>query len=248
MDSLKQFEKYKLDKKLEKEMAKRIKAKEDYYEALKQKKLELISQSYERKKEKKINKLKKNILFKYKNEIKKLQGKELKQKLPDLTKIKNEAFKEFQEWTKLIKCQLSKWKVIIYLQDKLCWVELSWLVNAGHIYPKQKYPHMAFDLRNVYPISSGTNYSQWDTIGEWIVNLPDRDQRYLKQLAEDKWKKNQLRKHDYYQAIVQKYKPLNLELRRKLWLSLKWTLSGTGWATQSWWSLEKFSTQGSEKQ
>ena len=68
---------------------------------------------------------------------------------------------------------------------------------------------MAFEINNIWPISSWGNKMQGDQIAQWKENLHPSIQDELWEMSQNKEAKNQLRDHKFYQEIIDKYKTLN---------------------------------------
>ncbi|HCB51686.1 TPA: hypothetical protein DEP21_03885 [Patescibacteria group bacterium] len=108
---------------------------------------------------------------------------------------------------------------MILIVDKMIEVELTRKVNAGHCYPQRNYPQLAFDIRNVRPISNWENKKQADTIGNWVVNIPKETQKYLKKKSEDKEnkeEKNKLRDVNYFIDMYNLYHEKNKKEKERL--------------------------------
>lgn len=52
--------------------------------------------------------------------------------------------------------------------------------DGGHLYPKSSFKGLAFDPRNIRPISKGKNQVQWTSIGDWHeeVRLQLKEEAY----------------------------------------------------------------------
>lgn len=89
---------------------------------------------------------------------------------------------------------------------------------GGHIYPKGNFPHLAFNLDNIRPISSYGNKKQLDSIADWIdkVPLPDFVKDTLKEQSTNQLAKNQIRDTQFYTEVYEKYRKLNEEEKLRL--------------------------------
>jgi len=136
----------------------------------------------------------------------KVYKKEVKLVVPKAT-WKSKAFKEVCKFAKLCRAD-SKWMVTQVDTGKL--VHRSECVG-GHIYPKGNFPHMAFLVNNIRPISMRWNKKQLDNIANWIDNTPlaEEDKESLKAFSKNEFAKNKLRDSQYYQEMFELYKSKN---------------------------------------
>lgn len=141
---------------------------------------------------------------------------------PNLAKIKNKALKEVQLYAKLKRTQRDDdGSLVIFLVDQKTWVPFSGGVHAGHCYPQKNFPHLAFDLYNIWPISQEMNSLQADRVGEWKSNLPVEHQSYLQSKSVDSFAKNCLRNHMYYHSQYEMYSLLNEQEYARLKIAKK---------------------------
>lgn len=143
-------------------------------------------------------------------------------KIPEdktIWKVKSKALKEIQKYAKLSRAYIFWWVIMIFLYDKQISVVLDKKVNWWHVFSQRNYPQLAFDIRNIRPISSWGNRKQLDTTAERIVNIPDKDQEYLKQKSIKKLDKNTIRDRKFYIEIIEKYKKLNEIEEKRLLIS-----------------------------
>jgi len=214
--SIQLFEKYKREEKQDKEIAKRKRIYEKQLEKrkasmssiIKRKTMDyqarLILQS-----EKKLVREIKKKQSKLDNDMRAILWKKEVKKKVKITPVKQKAYKLACLYAKLFRT-LSDWTVILY--DTLHTVprkQSQW----WHFYPKWSYPHIALHKDNIYPISPQGNRKQWDNIWyEWenSVKYAIGEERYsnLKELAENKWERNKIRDHKYYQDYIDNTIPL----------------------------------------
>lgn len=148
-----------------------------------------------------------------------LGKKPLKQKMPSITKIRNKAHSAVQKYAKLSKMDADGYVITVDTKERLKRNDPK--VQAGHHRPKQKYPHMAFDIDNIYPITAWNNKRQGDMIGyerkdNLIALIGQAKYDMLESKANNKSLKNQVRQHQYYQTMYETYNNLNLQLLAKL--------------------------------
>jgi hypothetical protein len=223
MDSLQKYEKYKNDKKLAKIIAKTEKDIEKHRLSLSEKAMQRIQSAKDRAKSIQDKKLSKYVRKKDRWLNQKIRSelgrKPLKQKMPDLGKIKNKAHSAVQKYAKLSKADKDGYVLTVDTKERLKRNDPK--VQAGHHRPKQKYPHMAFDIDNIYPITAWNNKRQGDMIGyerkDNLIALIGQDlYDRLESKANNKSLKNQVRQHQYYQTMYETYNNLNLQLLEKL--------------------------------
>jgi len=213
-------EKQKIEKaadKLSKKMQKRSISIKKQYEELRAKQIAKINFKYDKKLGKRLNKLVSEYDKKRIREKKKILGKEAKAVMPTKKKMKDKALEEIQRYAKLSRAGITSDWVFINIWDKStpAIVELTKHVNWWHVYGQKNFPHMAFEIDNIRPISWFSNKMQGDQIAQWKVNLPMDIQNRLEILAADKESKNQIRDHKFFQDIIDKYKALNeIEYKR----------------------------------
>ena len=223
MDSLSKYNKYKEDKRLKKLIEKSEKDIEKRRTSLEQKRIERIQSAKDRATTIAQKKLSKYVRKKdrWLNEKirKELGRKPLKQKMPSVDKIRNKAHSAVQKYAKLSKMD-AEWYVI--LMDTGERVKRNDpVVNAGHLYGKKNYQHLAFDLDNIRPIKKRTNKKQGDMYWyEWADNVerhiwPER-WHILTMNAKSKVWKFVVLDHAYYQKQYEYYNWLCLEILHKL--------------------------------
>lgn len=223
MDSLSKYNKYKEDKRLAKLIAKSEKDIEKHRTSLEQKRLERIQSAKDRATtitEKKLLKyVRKKDRWLNEKIRKSLGRKPLKQKMPSVAKIKNKAHSAVQKYAKLSKMDAEGYVTLMDTGERVKRNDPK--VNAGHLYGKKNYPHLAFCLDNIRPISRRTNKKQGDMYWyEWEKAVEAKIwseawlDLYMK--AENKQKKALVRDHNYYQGMYETYNAWNLEILHKL--------------------------------
>lgn len=223
MDSLSKYNKYKEDKRLAKLINKTHSDIEKRRTSLEQKRLERIQSAKDRATTIAQKKLSKYVRKKdrWLNEKirKELGRKPLKQKMPSVEKIKNKAHSAVQKYAKLSKMDAEWYVTLMDTGERV--KRNDPVVNAGHLYWKKNYPHLAFDLDNIRPIKKRTNKKQGDMYWyEWADNVENHiwPERWLAlyMKAENKQSKNLIRDHAYYQKQYEYYNGLCLEILHKL--------------------------------
>lgn len=223
MNSLEKYNKYKEDKRLAKLINKTHSDIEKHRTSLEQKRLERIQSAKDRATTIAQKKLSKYVRKKdrWLNEKirKELGRKPLKQKMPSVDKIKNKAHSAVQKYAKLSKMDAEWYVTLMDTGERVKRNDPK--VNAGHLYGKKNYPHIAFDLDNIRPISRWTNKKQGDMYWyEWADNVERHiwPERWLDltMKAENKQKKALVRDHNYYQGMYETYNAWNLEILHKL--------------------------------
>jgi len=223
MDSLSKYNKYKEDKRLAKLIAKSEKDIEKHRISLEQKRLERIQSAKDRATtitEKKLLKyVRKKDRWLNEKIRKELGRKPLKQKMPSVAKIKNKAHSAVQKYAKLSKMDKDGYVTLMDTGERVKRNDPK--VNAGHLYGKKNYPHLAFCLDNIRPISRWTNKKQWDMYWyEWADNVEAKigaEKFYIMQkIADDKIHKFIIYDHAYYQKQYEYYNGLCLEILHKL--------------------------------
>jgi len=223
MDSLSKFYKYKNDKKIAKEIAKKEKQLESRKLSFQKRQQELI-ENYKVGLSAKFERKLRSIELRKQRELgsfirKSLGRKPLKQKMPSMDKIKNKAHSAVQKYAKLSRADKDGYIITVDTMERLKRNDKS--VQAGHHRPKKNYPHMAFVVDNIYPIKKWTNKRQADMIGyerkDNLMALIGADvYQLLENRANDKVLKNTLRDHNYYQQMYDKYNTLCLDILHKL--------------------------------
>jgi len=86
------------------------------------------------------------------------------------------------------------------------------------MYPQHNYPHLAFLLDNIRPISANCNRQQLDTVANWIDKTPltTEEKAQLAEKAHDNGLKGELRNSQYYQGMYEKFKALNTIEKKRL--------------------------------
>ena len=223
MDSLSKFYKYKNDKKIAKEIAKKERQLESRKLSFQKRQQELI-ENYKVGLSAKFERKLRSIELRKQRELvsfirKSLGRKPLKQKMPSVAKIKNKAHSAVQKYAKLSKMDAEGYVTLMDTGERVKRNDPK--VNAGHLYGKKNYPHLAFCLDNIRPISRRTNKKQGDMYWyEWEKAVEAKIwseawlDLYMK--AENKQKKALVRDHNYYQGMYETYNAWNLEILHKL--------------------------------
>ena len=164
MDSLSKFYKYKNDKKIAKEIAKKERQLESRKLSFQKRQQELI-ENYKVGLSAKFERKLRSIELRKQRELvsfirKSLGRKPLKQKMPSVAKIKNKAHSAVQKYAKLSKMDAEGYVTLMDTGERVKRNDPK--VNAGHLYGKKNYPHLAFCLDNIRPISRRTNKKQGD--------------------------------------------------------------------------------------
>lgn len=188
------------------------------YDKLKEIQIANINIRYDKKLEKRLSKIAREYDNRKSEKRFKVYWKVIKTKLPTLSKMKNKALSEIQLYAKLIRAWTEMWLPTVYLVDKKAATHISQSVNWWHVYGQRNYPHMAFEIDNIRPISWFSNKMQGDQIAQWKVNLPEDIQDKLQAMSDNKSAKNELRNHTFYQNIIDKYKKLNEIEQKRLWI------------------------------
>ena len=129
------------------------------------------------------------------------------EKKENIKKIKQKAFEEVQRYAKL--SRLLEWWMLLQVDT---WKILPWKKSQWwHIYWKKNFPHMAFKLLNIRPISQRCNKIQGDTIATRIEKtwMTKKQIKRLKDMSEDKEAKNKILDWDYYRMQHSRFKELN---------------------------------------
>ena len=77
-----------------------------------------------------------------------------------MDKVRNKAYKYFQMYIRLLRADNDGYLTLACSGKRV----LRTKCNAGHIYSKHYYPHIAFNIENCYPISAMTNKIQGASI------------------------------------------------------------------------------------
>jgi len=174
------------------------------YEALRDLKVQEITNLYEKKLEKQLKKTIRKYEDKRIKEKKLILWQKPKARKEKIWKVKLLAYKLYQYVRKL---SLADKKWFVTLADTGKRVHRSECV-AGHIYSKSWNGHMAFLDMNVRPITSNTNRIQWTS--PWIFRaknvLSEIDLVILEEMTKNKKKKNEIRDTNYYNKMIDKYK------------------------------------------
>lgn len=207
-------EKYKSEKKLDKERQKA----EERIAKMKERKQKQLEKQIEKQKEKMQRKIK--ILEnkeRTKSEKKarailwKKQTKKTSNVSDSLTKNKKEAYKWFQLYIRLLR---SDEKGYLKLADNGRRVFYT-NCDAGHIYSKHNFPHIAFEEINCYPISKWTNKLQGDSIWSRQRNIKTpKEIEELELLSMKKYDRTKFDKY-YYKKQAIKYKQFCKNIREE---------------------------------
>ena len=166
--------------------------------------------------QRRINKVTKEIKEKQTDAIREIRGQEKKERIPD--NIKTKAINEFQKRSKLVRADSEG---TVLLADKL--LRVHWKESvAWHYFPKQNFPHMIFDIDNLWPITSWTNYNQLDAEGtiwkrQLIIVIWQERFDSLEQKANAKEGKGVIMGDREYQRIYDHYKAENAVHKKRLW-------------------------------
>jgi hypothetical protein len=190
----------------------RIQQEDARYESFFQANLEKLRKRWDRKKQIRINKIKTQYQNKTTDKVKKTRGQEVKKRIP--ITIKQLALREVCLYSKLARSDRNGY----VLQVDTGMVVKRSECQGGHAWPQHNFPHMAFLLDNIRPISPNGNRQQLDTIANWIdkTPLPIERKNLLAQNAVDKELKNQLRDNKYYQGMYDMFKALNKIEKKRL--------------------------------
>ena len=221
---LKAKNKYKTQKakdKLELKLSKKKESVKRQYDKLRTTAIAKVSESYDKKlvkrlRHEEIQYEKRRII-----EKKKIMGKKTSKDIRTPAKRKQKALKEIQKYSKLSRAVYSTEWPKVFLTDKLVWVKLTSTVNGWHVYSQKNYPQLAFDERNIRPISSQENRRQGDTTAERKVNIPREDREYIEERSKDKSMKRKTYTHNDYVTIYEKYKAKNLAECSRLGIEYK---------------------------
>ena len=139
--------------------------------------------------------------------------------MPSVAKIKNKAHSAVQKYAKLSKMDADGYVTLMDTGERVKRNDPK--VNAGHLYGKKNYPHLAFCLDNIRPISRWTNKKQGDMYWyEWADNVEAKigaEKFYIMQkIADDKIHKFIIYDHAYYQKQYEYYNWLCLDILHKL--------------------------------
>ena len=181
--------------------------------------INLRKEKLEFKKSKEIERFEKRRKKAMETELHNLTHKRQRKQPKDQTvsKVKAKALTEIQKYTKLSRAVLTDNWIVIQVMDKMEQVPLDSKVNGWHVYSQRNYPNLAFDIKNIRPITSWWNRKQLDTTGERIVNLPIKIQKYLIKRSNEP-KKKQIRNRAFYEWIIEQYKALNRVEEIRLWI------------------------------
>lgn len=137
-------------------------------------------------------------------------------------KRKAKALAEAQLYSKLSRAFFIGKELVIRLADKQTVVNLLDKegnirsdIQGWHCYPQKNYSQLAFDIKNIRPITKWTNWRQADTIGERKKNLPLETQIYLEEKSQEP---KPLRDGIWYREQYEKYKTLNDNILSAYWL------------------------------
>lgn len=223
MQSLEKFYKYKSDKKIAKEIAKKEKQIENRKLSFQKRHQELV-ENYKVGLSAKFERKLRSIEIKKQRELanlirKSLNKKPLKPKPEKVDKIKNMAYTEIQKYAKLIVADKDGYIITVDTNERLKRNDKS--VQAWHWRPKHNYPQLAFELDNIHPIKKWTNKRQADMLGyEWeqkfIAKIWFARYQELASIADNKELKWQVRDRQYYVELYEKYRDLNIQLLVKL--------------------------------
>jgi len=203
---------------LEKKLQKRLESEKLKYDKLKEQSASKIFKRYDKKLERRLSKITNEYNRKRIDTKKKILGKEVKKKLPSISKMKSKALASIQKYAKLSRSVYSKKWPMVFILDKQMRVLLDKNVNWWHVYPQSNFRNMMFVENNIWPISNWWNKVQADNIAEWRFNLPKWIQKWLEKLSNEKWEKWKLMGHNDYQKIIDKYDSLNNIEMQRLWM------------------------------
>ena len=218
------FEKYKEDKRIQKEIEKRkktiekarLRQQEKIRLAIEKAKNNIITRNerqlarFEKKQRTQAEKKARELLGK------KQTKKTLKRSSDSVKYRREKAYKQFQLYARLAR-SLSNW--IIHTWP--CQFAHYKITQWWHIYSKHNFPHIAFYLPNCRPISSRENKRQGDSIADRQDSVLDKqEQQALADMAYDitNEHKEKYRTKEYYKEQYEKYKQLNKKELERLWL------------------------------
>ena len=210
MDSIETNKKWILQKKIEKIEKDKQKKIEKHKVVLEQKKalaLEKLQSDISLSYQKKLAKFQKQQQKQAKDKIKVLKWKTVVKKDHSLARYKKMAEAEFQKYARLLRADLDGYVTCMDTGERRLWNKK---VDGWHYYAKSTYPQLAFNIMNVYPITKYWNKKQGQST--WIDRVIQPDAlilSWLKDIAENKLLKNQLRDKEYYKNIYLEYKEIN---------------------------------------
>lgn len=231
-ETLKHNKKYKDQQKIEKQtkknaemLHKRLVSERLKYDKLKEAQYAKIDFKYDKKLQWRLNKINKQYDRRRIDNKKKILGKEIKPKKISEKKMKDKALAEIQLYAKLSRAFIDEFgNIMIYVMDKCKFIflvidgKIDRYINWGHVRWQKNYPHMAFEIDNIWAITSFSNKQQGDQIAQWKDNLPIDIQTKLSCMSIDDSAKNKLRDHMFYQNVIDKYKALNANEKQRLWI------------------------------
>lgn len=223
IETLQAYKRYKDDKKVQNLLAKKqaeLKKRQLSLEAKKQEAIEKAKEAISIRYEKQLAKIAKSKQRELNKQIRKVVNlKPNKPKKKSDAKMKQNAYQEFQKYSKLSRMDKDGYVILVDTGERVYWRDCDW----WHYRPKHNYPQLAFELDNVRPISKWTNKMQGDNVGiRWYDGMYDMvwAERYqeLSSIADDKREKNRCVKRDrnFYNDIYQDYKQRNTALLAKL--------------------------------
>lgn len=222
---MKTLEQIKIEKeasKLEQKLIARKEQLKRYYVALADKRKAQIDNYYNKKLDKMTKKISSQYNRKRIDKKKLILWKPIKPKAEKIGKWKSKALAEAQLYSKLSRAFFIGKELVIRLADKQIVVNLLDKegnirsdIQGWHCYPQKNYSQLAFDIKNIRPISMWTNRRQADTIGEWKRNLPLEIQIYLEEKSQEP---KPLRDGIWYREQYEKYKTLNDNILQAYWL------------------------------
>ena len=219
MFSIDKRNKYKEDKKIQKEFEK------------KKKQLEKIKQTQERNFLKKIEAFKEKEAFKINRRINKIEKKKQREfdvfvraekELKPLKVKENKKYRakkakdEICKYSKLLRTDLNWYVRLMDTGQYVYWNK----AHGGHLYWVKNNPQMQYDIDNIRPISAMGNKAQLDQVGNRKnvvadeIGLDGACKLYDKSADKGLKETAKSRKEEIHKAIYEKYKKLNEKLLR----------------------------------
>lgn len=221
----KEIEKQKIQKqqlKLEKQLLKRIETTKKLYQKNFENKLNKIKEQNEKKLQRRLNQINKQYNQRKINKKKEIKWQKIVKKSVKEKSWKKKAFEAIQYLSKIARAD---WDWLVLQRDTMKvvhWAECQW----WHIFPKKNYPHMAFLLDNIWPISQWWNYKQLDNIWyeRWFNTwIGMKRLAELEEMSKDKLAKNRIiTEFDYMWYYQKAVDMINIEEKR-LWIKSKYT-------------------------
>jgi len=207
MLALEKRNKYKADKKIQKEIEKKQKQIEKHRLSIQRKNklaLEKKKEELSIKAEKKLSSITKKKQRELDTFIRAQKWlKPLKAKPSKISKIKAEAFALVQKYARMLRADEDGMVTLLDTGERVHWTKAYW----WHLRPKFNYPQLAFEIDNIRPISGGGNWRQLDHYGEERADKVEREIgslsfERLRKLSKNQYCKNQKRDVSYYELKI----------------------------------------------